>query len=498
MTLAYAGGMGYSIRTPKTASGARAVQVVSYLHRKVVVHKHLGSAMSDSRLNELHGEAAIWIQNSTPQAQLFNTSPELSVLETHYAYHGFRYTYAYQVLHKLCERLQFTTLKSSLLVDLVIVRIFEPASKLRSIAHLSHYFGITYTEKTLYRALRLFPTLKNTIETQLVTVAQTEFGFDFSFVLYDVTTLYFETFTSDDLRKPGFSKDNKSQQPQIVVGLMVTPEGFPVSYEVFAGNTFEGKTFLPSILAFKERHKIQALTVVADAAMLSVDNMKLLVEHNLTYIVGARLGNIPAELLSRIDTTIIRTDGQTMHTHSQYGTLVCSFSKKRFTKDQSEMNKQIAKAEAQIATPSKLKRTKFVSTSQDTVLLNDELIAKTKKLLGVKGYYTNLVDTSDADIITHYHSLWNVEQAFRIAKSDVVSRPIFHRKEDSIRAHMLICVMALAISKYIELKTGQSIRSVLDLLKQVTDATIVHKTTGKILTLRSPISDELMGITERF
>ena len=489
--------MGYSIRTTKTASGARAIQVVSYLHRKVIVHKHLGSATSDSRLNELRAEAATWIQNIPPQASLFTTSPELSVLETHYTYQGFRYTYAYQVLNKLCERLQFTTLKSSLLVDLVIVRIFEPASKLRSIAHLAHYFGINYTEKTLYRALPRFPKLKDAVETQLVSVAQSEFGFDFSFVLYDVTTLYFETFASDDLRKPGFSKDNKSQQPQIVVGLMVTPQGFPVSYEVFAGNIFEGKTFLPSILAFKERHEIQTLTIVADAAMLSAENMKQLVEQKLTYIVGARLGNISNELRSRIDTKLVRTDGHTMRTHSLQGTLVCGYSKKRYSKDLYEMNKQIAKAEAQVTTPSKLKRTKFVSTSQDTVLLNDELIAKTKKLLGVKGYYTNLVDTSDADIITHYHSLWNVEQAFRIAKSDVVSRPIFHRKEDSIRAHMLICIMALAVSKYIELKTGQSIRSVLDLLKQVSDAVIVHRTTGKTMTLRSPIPDELVGITGR-
>jgi transposase len=331
-----------------------------------------------------------------------------------------------------------------------------------------------------------------------VTVAQTEFGFDFSFVLYDVTTLYFETFKSDDLRKPGFSKDNKSQQPQIVVGLMVTPQGFPVSYEIFAGNTFEGKTFIPSILAFKERHQIKTLTIVADAAMLSIENMNQLVEQQLTYIVGARLGNISAELLGRIDHTLVRENGQTMRTHSPQGTLVCGYSKKRYSKDLQEMNKQIAKAEAQVATPAKLKRTKFVSTSQNKVLLNDVLIAKTKKLLGVKGYYTNLVDTSDTDIITHYHSLWNVEQAFRIAKSDVVSRPIFHRKEESILAHMLICVMALAVSKYIELKAGQSIRSVLDLLKQVTDAVIVHKTTGETVTLRSPISGELLGITGRF
>jgi transposase len=489
--------MRYSIRTTKTASGSRAVQVVSYINRKVHVHTHVGSGTSDERLAELKTEAAAWVQQNT-QPKLFTDSPALSVLETHYTYTGFRYTYAYEFLHTLCARLAFTTLKSPLLTDLVIVRIFEPASKLRSLTHLTNYFGITCSETTLYRSLKKFPALKGIVETHLVTTAQTEFGFDFSFVLYDVTTLYFETFVSDDLRKPGFSKDNKSQQPQIVVGLMVTPQGFPVSYEIFAGNTFEGKTFLPSILAFKQRHSIETLTIVADAAMLSVENMKLLVENKLTYIVGARLGNIPTELLKRIDTALVRTDGHTMRTHSQHGTLVCSFSKKRYSKDLSEMNKQIAKAEAQVTTPSKLKRAKFVSTSQSAVALNTELVEKTKKLLGVKGYYTNLVGVSDADIIAHYHSLWNVEQAFRIAKSDIVSRPIFHRMEDSIKAHMLICVMALAISKYVELKTGQSIRSVLDLLKRVTDAMIMNKTTGKLHTMRSPVPEELVGITEGF
>jgi transposase len=488
----------YSIRIDRTNPAALRVQVVKYVKRRPVVLKHIGTAYTDEDLLLLKTVAQQWIEKNHPQSRLFpvHTTPQ-PLLTTAFNYQGFRYTYAYEWLDRICTHLAFTDVISRMMSDFVIIRVFEPASKLRSIAHLSNYFCIEYTEKALYKELPKLPKLKEQIEQKLVTIAQSEFGFDFSFVLYDVTTLYFETFVSDTLRKPGFSKDNKSQQPQIVVGLMVTQEGFPVSYEVFAGNTFEGKTFLPSILAFKQRNDIKTLTVVADAAMLSVDNMKLLVENKLTYIVGARLGNIPAELLSRIDTTLIRTNGQTMHTHAQYGTLVCSFSKKRFTKDQSEMNKQILKAEAQIATPSKLKRTKFVSTSQDTVLLNDELIAKTKKLLGVKGYYTNLVDTSDSDIIAHYHSLWNVEQAFRIAKSDVVSRPIFHRKEESIRAHMLICVMALAISKYIELKAGQSIRSVLDALKQVTDAIIVHRATGIPYVMRSAVSPELMGITKK-
>jgi hypothetical protein len=221
--------------------------------------------------------------------------------------------------------------------------------------------------------------------------------------------------------------------------------------------------------------------------------MTKLLENDLTYIVGARLGNIPLDLVETIDTTLPRTDGVSMRTKTPHGELVCAYSKKRYTKDLSDMNKQIKKAESHVHAPGKMKRAKFVSTTAGAVSLNDALIARTKKLLGVKGYYTNL-NVPDADIIAHYHSLWNVEQAFRIAKSDLASRPIFHRKEVSIRAHMLICVMALAISKYIEIKTQRSIRSVLDICRNITDAVLVHRATGEITTMRSPIPNEMTEV----
>jgi len=430
-----------------------------------------------------------------PQAQLFPTHTDASRFLLHeYEYRGVHFAYAYEFLYRLCERFGFCALKDNILIDLVIMRVFEPASKLRSLALLSKHFSIDHSELTLYRHLRRFPSLKQTVEEKIVAVAKIEFGFDFSFVLYDVTTLYFETFKSDTLRKPGFSKDNKPQQPQIVVGLMVTPQGFPVSYEVFAGNTFEGATFLPSILAFKTLHNIEKLTIVADAAMLSLENTRKLVEHHLTYIVGARLGNISSDLLETIDTGLLRADGKTMRTKTPHGTLVLGFSKKRYAKDLSDMNKQIEKAKLQVQTPGKIRRAKFVSTVGEKVSLNEALIAERKKLLGVKGYYTNLEGVPDADIIAHYHSLWHVEQAIRVAKSDIVSRPIFHRKADSIKAHMLICVMALAISKYIEIKSNRSIRSVLDLCRNITDATLVHRATGESTTMRSPVSDEMIEV----
>jgi transposase len=487
-----------SIRIDHTNPLALRVQVVRYEQRRPVVLKHIGTAHTEEELEKLKQSAQTWIIHNPPQPRLFavsvqrqNPDKEGSPQLVDCEFQGVWHTYTYEFLYRICAHFKFTLLKHPILIDLIIMRIFEPTSKLRSLMLLSKYFNREHSESALYRSLKHFPVLKQSVETKMVTIAKNEFGFDFSFVLYDVTTLYFETFKADTLRKPGFSKDSKSQQPQIVVGLMVTPLGFPVSYEVFTGNTFEGTTFLPSILAFKSLHHIETLTIVADAAMLSLENTKKLVENDLTYVVGARLGSISTTLLETIDTTLIRSDQQSMRTDTQSGTLICSFSKKRYSKDLSEMNKQIKKAEVHIQTPGKMKRAKFVQATTGKVSLNEALIARNKKMLGVKGYYTNLKDVSDADIIAHYHTLWNVEQAFRIAKSDLASRPIFHRKETSIRAHMLICVMALAISKYIEIKTKQSIRSVLDLCRTVVDAQLVHKTTGIKNIMRSPISEEM-------
>ena len=277
---------------------------------------------------------------------------------------------------------------------------------------------------------------------------------------------------------------------------MVTSQGFPVSYEIFAGNTFEGTTFLPSILSFKSLHRVETLTIVADAAMLSLNNIHKLIENNLTYVVGARLGNIGTDLLKIIDEKLVRADTSTMRTDTEHGTLICSYSKKRYAKDLSDMNKHIKKAEKEVETPGKMKRAKFVSTTMEKVSLNDALIARTRKLLGIKGYYTNLKNVSDPDIIGHYQSLWNVEQSFRMAKSDLASRPIFHRKETSIQAHMLICVMALALSRYIEIKTKRSIRHVLDMCRTVTDALLVHRATNTTNIMRAPVSEEMREIQE--
>ncbi len=327
----------------------------------------------------------------------------------------------------------------------------------------------------------------------MIDFAKQKYAFNFDLLFYDVTTLYFETFEEDELRKNGFSKDNKSQQPQILMALIVTKEGFPIAYEIFAGNTFEGHTILPVVKAFIKEHSIKEFTVVADAAMISATNIKELLQSKINYIVGARLGNLSNELISQIDQEIMREDGKSIRIKTENGYLICSFSSLRYRKDKYEMEKQIEKAKQIIETPSKSKKLKFTKTAGEQIKLNEKLVEKTKKLLGIKGYCTNLEEQllDNQTVIARYHELYKIEQAFRISKNDLQTRPIFHFKEEPIKLHMLICFMALVVSKHIELTTGDSIRKFITECKKITDARMLNKITQKELIVRTKNSQKV-------
>jgi transposase len=177
--------------------------------------------------------------------------------------------------------------------------------------------------------------------------------------------------------------------------------------------------------------------------------------------------------------------------------LILSFSQKRYAKEKREMEKQLAKAEFYLKNPSAaeiIKRTKFLRGKKLGYELNQEMIHKTNLLLGIKGYYSNCSNLTDQEIIKNYKNLWRVEQAFRISKSDLKARPIFHSKQQAIEAHILICFMALAISKYIETKSKRSIKAVVKLLKKTTDARIFDQINKREVIMKGQISDELKEI----
>lgn len=485
----------YHVRVVSTGSGAKAVQVIRYVKRKRVVVHHVGSAHFDAEVDALLRVAQEWITQQTHQLPAFpDTTSDNILLLNQCEYLGVYYTFLLDILNGLQQRIGYTKLDtSSLLNDLVTMRVMEPASKLRSIELLETYFGIRHRRQRFYEAAPRWLNLKQEVEKRTLRFAEDEFQFDYRLLFYDVTTLYFETFEADEIRKPGFSKDNKSNQPQILVALMVTQEGFPVAYEIFAGNTFEGHTLIPVIESFIQKHQVKNFTVVADAAMISSDNVLALKKAGIHYIVGARLGNLSEETFKCMDQQLLRQDGQLTRLRTDNGFLICSFSQTRFRKDKHEMDKQVARANSLIQQPSKNRKTKFIKAQQQKLELNQELISKTTKLLGVKGYYTDLPEdhVSSQTIIDRYHDLYKIEQAFRVSKHDLQTRPVFHFKEEPIRLHILICFMALAVSKFIELKTNTSLRAFLTQCKKITDARLLNKLTGKIINLRTSIPDHL-------
>ena len=467
------------VRTTKTGSGNTAVQVVERYNHQTKIIKHFGSAKSTKELNTLITLAKQYIRESNNTLPLFpeilkETEKTHLVSIDHLTFTKTYHQFAYEFFSFFYARSGFDIIHNSILKDLAIIRLIEPASKFTSLELLKEYFNIHYGHTTFYKALKELPDQKEIIETVAINYAQKYLSFDFSLVFYDVTTLYFESFKADEdmrdengeviegLRKPGFSKDNKPQQPQIMIGLVVNNDGYPIAIETFSGNTFEGHTMIPIIQKLQKKHTIHTLTIVADAGMLSKKNIEDIEASGLTYIVGARLGNIPMKTLKEISQELNKTEGVYSRMALPYGLLICDYSKKRAAKDRSDRNKQLKKAEYQIQNPEKTKRrTRFVTEeSKSTIRLNTELIIKDELKEGLKGYYTNLEYTDNELIIARYKDLWHVEKSFRIAKSDLEARPIFHHKKDSIEAHILIVFVSLCLAKSIELVSNLSIKKV--------------------------------------
>ena len=244
--------MGYKIRTSKTGSGKTEVQIVYYHKRKTIVAKHFGSGKTETEIQTLKESAEKWIEEELNTYGLFNINEDNTFIEK-YQYLGFKYFYAYEFLENIFHKFNFHKSLNELFKDLIISRILEPNSKRESLNFLNEFIDKEHSLDSLYKQIVKYDeNKKQNLEKQIVEMAKEEFGFDFSFVLYDVTTLYFESFEDYEFQKSGYSKDHKANQPQVVVGLVVTREGLPLSYQVWKGNTFEGNTFIPILKAFKK------------------------------------------------------------------------------------------------------------------------------------------------------------------------------------------------------------------------------------------------------
>lgn len=433
------------IRKVKTASGAIAVQVARKKYGRVVEIVHFGSAHNNEELGVLIALAKKRLQEG--QRPLF-VDPELSSLKV-----GLKRSFSallFQTLKEQYQDLGFSELDDEDFAHLCIARIVEPTSKLDSLRVLAD-LGITGLSKDcLYRCLT--KVIKQDYRT---TISQRCFDHiasrGLSLLLYDVTTLYFET----HYRRPGLSKERRLE-PQIIIGLLVNQDGFPLGLHSFEGNTAETKTILPVIEAFQARHRLEAVTIVADAAMLSLKNLEALSVAGYTYIVGSRLSKVPYDIAEYQKHQPL-TDNQIVVTHENDRQIIYQYRTKRAALDVRNIATQVTKAERIIAGQSPVKRHRFLSLQTREKKLNQVLIDKAYSLAGIKGYVTNL-DVSPEKVIAAYHQLFQVEASFRMAKSDLKARPIFHHKREAIEAHLTVVLASLAVSRRIEQMTGISIK----------------------------------------
>jgi len=462
--------------------------VVQYEGHLSKVISHIGSGSVDTDIAVLIGKAQRFIRDYTNQAGLFEVESEhnhvLNLSNTECV--GVSYAFCHRFLVACIKECGLDVL-STLLKDMAAIRLIEPASKLRSLYLLEKYFGIKYSER-IYRRIPKLLIEKAAVEQAALKCAVEKLKEDCYLILYDVTTLYFETHKTDELRIPVFSKDDKSKQPQIVVGLLATRSGFPLAHQVFPGNTFEGKTMLPLLETFLLKFKQAKPIVVADAAMLSEQNIEELRRRNISYIVAARLANANYSLVEQISNTLNRQNGAICRFPTKHGEVICSFAEARYRKQYRELKEHIKKAEEIMAGKRAEKRTKYLTAKSKKLEINAGLIKKNELLLGIKGYCTNIPESeiSNQEIIDRYGDLWRIEQSFRMTKSDLQTRPIFHRQEQAIQAHVLICFTALIIEKYLELTTGMSLRTIKDHLLEVTETIVKDKTTQLTHIFRSP------------
>jgi hypothetical protein len=416
----------------------------------------------------------------------------------------------FEALAGVYAALGFDGLQDPVFADLVIARVVEPTSLLDAVRVLSDLGRPPASYATMKRTLKRVaaPGASSGASSGALTyrdqVARRCFEHvrshgDVSLVLYDVTTLYFEAEKEDDLRKVGFSKERRVD-PQVVVGLLVDRGGFPLEIGCFEGNKAETATIIPVVKAFQARHQLADMVVVADAGMLSATNLRELDEAQLRFIVGSRVTKAPADLASHFrwygdafsDGQLIDTiTPKTGHTSENSPTLraepvwdktihggswraVWAYSTKRAVRDSRTLTWQENRAKAVVAGEKAARTPRFVKTNNGARTLDEASLARARRLVGLKGYVTNIPAhlMPASEVIGSYHELWNVEQSFRMSKTDLRARPMFHRTRDAIEAHLTIVFTALAVSREVQARTGLAIRNVIRQLRPLRSATL--------------------------
>ncbi|HEU5008891.1 MAG TPA: IS1634 family transposase [Jatrophihabitantaceae bacterium] len=527
------------VRRVRTASGAVAVQIVDKVGGDVVAVEHIGSAHTDAELalllsvarERLHpgqGEldlgalpevatrtedVADWTRREPVvdnEELAFDAGESGSGARPPLVAGGGRVVgtsslLLWEVLGAAYDRLGFDALDDAAFKALVLGRIVEPTSKADTIRVLGDLGVPAPSLRTIFRTLTrcIERDYRDTLAKACLAHSASTTAGRASLVLYDVTTLWFEIENEDKFRKVGMSKERRVD-PQIQVGLLVDPAGFPLEVHCFEGNTAETRTLIPVLQAFQERHGISDMVVVADAGMLSAANLLALEDAGFAFIVGSRISKAPYDLAEHFQRKgDYFADGQILESARMMGTgknarerrVVYQFSRKRSRRDDRAINAMVERAEKVAAGTRPVKKDRFVTLDGADKAVDWALVDRARRLAGLKGYVTNIPVATMAgqSVISAYHDLWQVEKSFRMTKSDLRARPVFHHQRDSIEAHLTIVFAALAISRHLQDAASVSIRKIVTTLRSARSAII--RINGQRMTLEpdlTPAARELL------
>jgi hypothetical protein len=326
-------------------------------------------------------------------------------------------------------------------------------------------------------------------------------------VLFDVSTLYFETDQGDGFREPGFSKERRLE-PQITIGLLTDATGLPQMVQGFEGNRAETKTMLPVLQSFMAAHQLPDVTVVADAGILSEANQIALEQAGLSFILGGRIPDIPYQVTKwrreHPDETIpdghVFTQpwpaGPNERARGRRDRVTCyQYKHDRARRTLRGIDQQIAKAERAVAGDVPVKRNRFIQLRGGQRSVNRQLEAKARGIAGLKAYLTNIDNPTPEFVIGAHGRLWRIEKAFRMSKHDLQARPTYHHKRESIDAHLTVVLAALAVTHYPEDATGWSIKKFVRSARRY--RTVQIKLGSQTLTAQQPPPEDLRAALDQ-
>jgi transposase len=448
------------VRENKNRSGSVSVQVISKHGGRYRVVKTVGSATQRHDIDRLVLVARQEIKRLQAQPELFPSEHD-ELIEgaiSSLSNSSISTVGPELIFGRIYDYIGFNRIQEDLFRHLVISRLAFPLSKLKTTEYLYRYQRKSIEVNAVYRFLdRLSNRLKSAVEQIAFAHTLHTLNNNISVVFYDMTTLYFEAGDEDDLRKMGFSKDGKHSNPQILVGLLVGLGGYAIGYDIFEGNTYEGHTLIPFLEAISRKFNLGKPVVIADAGLLTSKNMAALQQGEYEYIIGARLKNES----DAVKEQVIQREYQdgTIHVihQSESKRLIVSYSTKRAGRDFHNRRKGLARLEKRVKSGKLTKSSinnrgynKYLQLSgKIDIEIDYQKFEHDAKWDGLKGYITN-TKLSDDTVIENYKNLFHIERAFRMSKTDLRIRPVYHRLRHRIEAHICIAFTAYTIYKELE------------------------------------------------